>query len=597
MPAPVYQIDDSAQNLDSVLGSAADLTRLRGDLVDLRMILMRALITGVDAATAEAAGLHRAYRALAALQSTDPDVVAAMLSYPNLGRWISLVLKRIREPDDESSTPLWADCAYLGWLAAAAGTVCHSDGTAQVVIRDGAVMLPTLGLARLAEPGHCGPCELHWAADGTMRFSWDSKSLEVDSRTSETSPSWLPLRSIGVAEREPRIWLDDLDPFRPLEPEYPTPPRLDTDQVQTWQRMFSDSWQLLRDDHARYAVPMRECLTSLVPLSTDPLSGTANYTTQDCFGSVQTTARADRCQLAVTLIHEVQHSKLTLITDATELFSPDPTARFHAPWRDEPRPILALLHGIYAFFGVGDFWRVHRESDCVRCVHAHAEFELWRLQVASAIATVEDSGLLTDAGRRFVGALSAETHRWAGNQVSAAARAVATESVMAQRTFWQVRNLVPDPRDIADLVVRWDAGLPPTAELRPSILVDQQRIPARSRRLYLVSKEEPFRPTEPADNAQPQGDRAYRAGYLTEAVALYSRELRTDPLRPQPWAGLRLAAPKIFGDRDFRILDSRAEVVAHLYAAVGTEVEIMALLAWLAGPSDTSSQPWESRRI
>lgn len=157
------------------------------------------------------------------------------------------------------------------------------------------------------------------------------------------------------------------------------------------------------------------------------------------------------------------------------------------------------------------------------------------------------------------------------------------ELAAAHRTFLRIRDLEPDPRGIAELVQRWDSGASSDVEARSSVPVDEQRIPARYRRLYLMAEVEsvPAPPNAETD-LPPEGDRAYRAGYLSEAMALYSRELRADPLRPQAWAGLRLAASKVFGGTSVAALDDRAEVTAHLYAALGPEVEIMSLLCWLA---------------
>ncbi|MEV6072951.1 hypothetical protein AB0L82_40945 [Nocardia sp. NPDC052001] len=157
------------------------------------------------------------------------------------------------------------------------------------------------------------------------------------------------------------------------------------------------------------------------------------------------------------------------------------------------------------------------------------------------------------------------------------------ELAAAYRTFLRIRDLEPDPRGIAELVARWDRGGSSDVESRSSVPADEQRIPARYRRLHLVTEAE-FAPALPntTTDVPPEGDRAYRAGYLSEAMALYSRELRVDPLRPQAWAGLRLASSKIFGETYSAVLDDRAEVAAHLYAALGPEVEIMSLLRWLA---------------
>ncbi|MET9489257.1 HEXXH motif domain-containing protein [Nocardia sp. NPDC006630] len=586
MSGAADQINDSTADLGSGPGSETGVAQLIEGLVLMRMILLRRLITTVDAEAAARAGLREAYRTLAELQTDRPEVVSSMLTYPATGSWLVRVLRRAAGADGDA-VPLWADCAYLGWLAAAASITCREEGTAQVVIRNGVIMLPTFGLARLAAPEYSGPCEISWTAAGAVHFTWSSGSVRIISRAGESHADWLPLRWVRGADDEARVWLDDLDPFRSLPPGQPAPPRLTAGQAGRWQRTFTDAWRLLRSDHAPYLAPMRGCLTSVVPLSVEPLTASTSHTDFHGVGCVYTTAPADPCQLALTLIHEIQHTKFAMLTDQAEVCTPDPACRFYAPWRDDPRPIHGLLHGIYAFFGVTDFWRVHRHSACHQSLQAHTDFELWRVQVAGAIAQARESGLLGDAGRRLLDALAAAMIPWASADLPPEARRAATEAAVGHRTFWQVRNLEPDPAGIADLVSRWDAGRSATGELPRSTLVDQQRIPDQHRRLPLAARLKTLDPRAAkalSDDRPPEGERAYLAGYATEALALYSRELRADPLRPQVWAGLNLAGRKIFGGNGFEILDERAEVAARLYEAVGPDADIVELLRWLSAP-------------
>jgi uncharacterized protein len=62
----------------------------------------------------------------------------------------------------------------------------------------------------------------------------------------------------------------------------------------------------------------------------------------------------------VTLTHEIQHVKLGALLDLVTLTLPDDGRRYYAPWRDDPRPLGGLLHGVYAYLGVTEFWRRQR---------------------------------------------------------------------------------------------------------------------------------------------------------------------------------------------------------------------------------------------
>jgi uncharacterized protein len=92
---------------------------------------------------------------------------------------------------------------------------------------------------------------------------------------------------------------------------------------------------------------------------------------------------------------------LAAILDIISLCDNSSELRFFAPWRIDPRPIQALLHGVYAFLGVADMWRA-LATDPETFPQAEARFARIRAQVASAADELATSALLTPAGERFV---------------------------------------------------------------------------------------------------------------------------------------------------------------------------------------------------
>ncbi|MEV6137800.1 HEXXH motif domain-containing protein [Nocardia sp. NPDC051990] len=590
MSTTVTGIDDAAIALSSGYGTETALATLVSGMLTTRMILLRTLVAEATARpeVSDGAGLHAAYQALAELQRTHPAETADLLAYPHLGPWLAHVLGRIYA-DDDSSTPLWADCGYLGWLAAAGGIACLPDGSMRVVVRNGIVMLPGIGMARLGPADFCGHCELSWTSDGSIGFTQSGTSVLVPSQDYEADPDWLPLRKVRGEAGERTTFLDDLDPFRDLAKDQPVPPRLTAGQVELWQRDFADAWALLRRDFERYLIPMRSCLRIVAPLTARPRAASTSHTSFNGVGCVYTTAPADSCQLALTMIHEIQHTKFNLLIDQILLFDQDPSCRFYAPWRDDPRPIMGLAHGIYAFFGVTDFWRVHRSAECHGSMQSHVEFALWRVQVAGAIEQAMGSGLLTATGEHLMRTLRDGIADWAVEELPDAAGLAASEISVAHHTFWQVRNLLPAAADIAELAARWRARAARPEALAPSSPVDQDSIPDSHRRLHLSVQLKEIDSVAAAALSiedQPVGDKAYLAQDFPLAAALYLEQLRSDPLRPQLWAGLALTLPKLNPDIDFRILSVRAEVVARLYQALRSEsdaVEVVELIDWLSG--------------
>lgn len=590
MSAPTIGIDHAAAELFTGYGTEAAVVRMTSDMLTIRLVLLRALITEVTAhhpEIADAAGLSDAYRVLTELEGSHPGAVEALLAYPHTGVWLGRVLQRLRNAsDDREPTPLWADCGYLGWLAAAAVVTNLPSGSMRVVVRNGEVMLPGVGMARVGSAGDYGHCMLNWG-DGAIRIvADDSAPISVASPADESDPAWLPLRRLHGGNGEPEVVLDDLDPFRDLPSG--TAPRLTTDEFHTWRKDFAQAWHVLQRDFPGYLTPMRACLRLLTPLTARPVAATVGHTAFSGTGCVYTTAPKDSCEMAVSLIHEIQHSKLAMLADQVLIVDPDPTCRFYAPWRDDPRPILGLLHGIYAFFGVTDFWRVHRHADCHRSMRAHIEFERGRTQLATAMEQASGSGLLTESGEEFLSALTAGVRPWADEDVPAEARDAVAEILVAHRTSWQVRNRTSDDAELAELAELWVARAEPPAELPSIRYVDQETIPDRHRDLHIpvrLRMHDPAAASSVAPAELPRGTRAYLAGEPAEAVELYALDLRVDPLLPQLWAGLASSLPELFPDTDFGVLNDRAEVAARLYQRLlsdGTETDVVELVRWLS---------------
>ncbi|NUS42566.1 MAG: hypothetical protein HOQ24_02555, partial [Mycobacteriaceae bacterium] len=382
---------------------------------------------------------------------------------------------------------------------------------------------------------------------------------------------------------------DDLDPFRDFSEPFVVRgqterlPRLTQAEAAGWQANFAAASALLERDLPRYFEPMRAGLRTIVPLTVQPMLLSASSTANSSFGCVFSSAPADSSQLALTLVHEFQHNKFDLITSQTTLVEPDRTCRFYAPWRDDPRPIMALLHGIYSFFGVAEFWRVHR-TDYHQPMSAHADYEYWRVQVESAIAEALASGLLTADGERFMATLRAGMRAWRDDDVPARARRSVADVATAHRVYWRVRNARPDPAGIAEFAGHWAAGSAAPAVLPTSHPADQELLPDSYHRLPLQLA---LRQLDDAQScADPEsGDGALAAGDAARAVALYTHDLRADAARPQPWAGLALALPTLYPETDFAVLHARPEVVAYLYQAATArgEYSVVELVRWLTG--------------
>lgn len=63
----------------------------------------------------------------------------------------------------------------------------------------------------------------------------------------------------------------------------------------------------------------------------------------------------DFIRVAEGIIHEAMHLQLTLIEKKVSLIS-DASKKFYSPWRDELRPVHGVLHGLYVFGVLREFY-------------------------------------------------------------------------------------------------------------------------------------------------------------------------------------------------------------------------------------------------
>jgi uncharacterized protein len=214
--------------------------------------------------------------------------------------------------------------------------------------------------------------------------------------------AWEPLRILTAPGI--RVALEDTDPYRDCH-QWPAAPRLTDEEFAAWQHDFTLAWQEIRAHHPAYASALAAGLSTLMPMAPAPAGSDRSAAARHGFGAIGTARPADPVTLALLLMHEFQHVKLGAVLDLYDLFDPDDKRLYHAPWRQDPRPLEGLLQGTYAHLAVCEFWRVraglgdHDESNAAQ------QYERWRAHTVAAIETLANSGSLTPLGLRFATAM------------------------------------------------------------------------------------------------------------------------------------------------------------------------------------------------
>jgi uncharacterized protein len=373
------------------------------------------------------ASLRAAWTVLSTVDAQHAEALDTVLAHPYVRAWAVRCLEQLRAAASSDAAgeraagepALAAGLCHLGAIAAAAAIRAKSDAAVTVPVLDGAVHLPTLGRLVIgpAEAGgraSDGPGEAAVTVAGDTvtvlagGSRWDLAAAAllagepgtVTVQENQGQAVWQPVRLL----RAPGICvaLEDTDPYRDCH-QWPAAPRLADPEVARWQRSFADAWQEICRDHQAYGPALEAGLTVLMPLSAGPPGRDISATARHAFGAVAAALPEDPVTLALLIIHEFQHVKLGAVLDLYDLFDPADTRLFHAPWREDPRPLEGLLQGTYAHLAVTDFWRARQEVTAgAEAEAAGQRFAYWRDRTRDAVETLIGSGSLTPLGDQFV---------------------------------------------------------------------------------------------------------------------------------------------------------------------------------------------------
>jgi HEXXH motif-containing protein len=577
-----------------------------------------------------------AWELLARAQAQDAASVRAALLDPQTGLWGAQLIRRLQRacaavPDE--AVPLWVELGYLGQLAVRAAVSAGLEFTLSVPVRDGSVMLPGLGRATFAgvrtagtagtadAPGAAGAAgavgRFHVAdvrsTGGRVRLECLGSAVELPTDTEADAPGWEGVRRIRLGPHA-SLTIDDLGPYGLTETS-PPPRRLDHEEWARWRRLTTDAWELLVADHPESAAALQVGLLSLMPLPRAEPLRPRSASTSDAFGCVVMSEpdAGDRnsaaVHTAVTLVHEIRHSLLNGLIFQTPVFE-DCKELFHAPWRDDPRPLGGIVHGAFSFAGVTGFWRTRTRSDRNAALElAQFEFALWRQQTGQVLSALRGHSALTPVGQQLVQALGHDLAPWLVEPVAPGPLRLAGLAAGHHRSTWRTFHAEPSEPLVRRLVGSWTAGEPaglgPCTEsvVRPDPLACRLDVLALLARMRIGTPERfAALRTPPEQSASERfealpagagpGDLALLDGDTETAVRLYLAELAEGPVRPAAWAGLGLALGERGDPAAAGLLADRPELVAAVFSGIsavqggpdrdGVALDPIRLVRWLA---------------
>lgn len=546
---------DEFDALATGLGGSSAINTLRRGRLGKHIVMLHALHRFITSEHPDLTSqMNAAFTLLSSAQQRDPRSVDSILLHPSVGTWAAGCL-RILTGAEHSATPLSVNVGHLAAIAAVAAYRTGLPFEISVPTHHGAVLLPTLGLAHSEE----GRTQEGWATishkSGRIRITVGERQIAVPPDPTEDSYCWAGLRRLNVTAAGLTIELevDDLDPRRGNPSALPAG-RLDEAELQHWRATLGHAWNILVQHHRERAYEMSAGLVALVPVLPAAPGGGTSVTSREAFGSIMTSRPSDGLGLAETMIHEFNHSKLYALTDLVDLHNTGSDAVHYSPWRDDPRPVEGVLHGIYSYLGITDFWDVQRRIlQGPQQEFAEFEFSLWSRQVAKSIDALSGSVQLTSMGTRFVNIMAKRAAEWSSQSTPERPRMLADLAIADHRVRWRLRHQRPAQGIIDELASKWRSGGRPPSELShvPTTVAPAEGALQLSPRIALIhcAINDPSRfgsfHADPAhlgelDPALCVPDLLLLEGDLRGAESVYLENILADPNDIESWAGLSL---------------------------------------------------------
>ena len=558
-------------------GGADTVRKLRSAERSRRLLLLRGLIDQVvgDPSLYEPLpSPELAWDLLVRTEETDPAALDAVLAHPYTGTWAGLGLRLLRHPIAADTRPFWLHLGHLHALAAAAAVRAGLDDWRVLVPAwNGDVALPTLGVAQLAEAPEFAVAEIR-AERGRIVVAGAGQTVSVPADPAADTPGWLGIRTFDLTADGHRlvIRLDDVDPYRGLF--LPLPPRrLGSGDVTLWHRMLTEAWRLVVEHAPEFAEALPPGLDSIVPEPPFPFR-LPSASGGEAFGSALICRPDDPASLAAALVHEFQHIRLGGLLQLLRLTAEDRSERLYAPWRDDPRPIGGVIHGVYAFSGVAAFYRTLSEENPGDLLAAF-EFVHWRDQVWRTLETIRGDEALNDAGRRFLGHVADCVQPWRALRVNPVAEQWSELLAADHYGAWRLRHLRPDTATVYRLADAWLHDLPCPTEDIPEPQLDTKPDGGWTEARYdlLRVRLGPHGEVKAKEvwHQVPgirEADFALLDGRPADALAGYRAELRTDPNEPGALIGLGLALRRAEPGPTADVLLDRPELVRAVHRVV-----------------------------
>jgi HEXXH motif-containing protein len=277
--------------------------------------------------------------------------------------------------------------------------LADGQGVSFEVEEPAVILLPKLGLRVEAEPGLVHLQKLH--SNGVR--------VEVNGRRSEIELAAIqgkfrfPLLTVAGRDSTKLLLVSHPSLFEQAYIEAVTPA---TQKAKEQSAMIGDALDLICAAYPSLGQRISTSVKWYVPIATDSLDTHRSFSAASLIGLIFLSEAANELRLAEAIVHEFHHNELFAYSNVAPLIDGPTDRLFYSPWREDARPLYGLIHAVFVFAGVCDFYRRLEQSPAFQRYHEH----LWSLhservcQLEIGLAQIPEDQL-TDAGRGLIASL------------------------------------------------------------------------------------------------------------------------------------------------------------------------------------------------
>jgi len=340
------------------------------------------------------------------LQQSSEATLQLIYTRPEMYRWMNQ-LDRLVTLRPLSSEELQAHLSALARFTTSALILdCRAGSSLLPFDENGCCSLPGCGIILRRGRENANRIQrCNVTADGLSMAGADGGNLlfcPFGQRDADSAlPAWFHravcIRGITVSNGDPLLLETDGGNYT-YEP-------MDTVHQARWQDILESSLAFLEEVLAKGYEEIIATIRVIVPVVPPRQGSHTSGTNAALPGAIYLSYSAERFMMAESLIHEYGHTKLNILLKTDPLVTNALHGPYvYSPWKPVPRPLLGILHGIFAFQGVCQLWQAALEQslpESSRTFVSRRFYQFFR-QVQIASLELQKAATFTSEGESFM---------------------------------------------------------------------------------------------------------------------------------------------------------------------------------------------------